>query len=156
MFDQFDDLFLSGAFAPRHVLLRGLSLAEVSARPEGAPHSIYQELWHATLVIEKSLAGGRVVLEAWPHAEHFPREPSPTDEAEWEDLVVRFLDASRRSVAASHDPAWLASDDPGYEELGLTWRDSLEFLAVHTAYHMGRIVLLRQLIGSWPPPRPPT
>lgn len=155
MFDQFDDLLLSGAFAPRHVLLRGLTLEQVSTQPHGAPHSIYQELWHATTVIEKSLDGGRVVLETWPYAEHFPQGPAPASENEWEDLVARFLGASQRAVTASHDPAWLASDDPGYEEHGLTWRDSLEFLAVHTAYHMGRIVLLRQLIGSWPPARPP-
>lgn len=35
----------------------------------------------------------------------------------------------------------------------MTWRDALEFLAVHSAYHLGKIVLLRQLIGAWPPPR---
>ncbi len=36
MFDQFDDLFLSGVFAPRQVLLRGLTLEQVGARPTGA------------------------------------------------------------------------------------------------------------------------
>ena len=41
----------------------------------------------------------------------------------------------------------------GYEEYDFTWRDALEFLSVHSAYHFGRVVLLRQLLGAWPPPK---
>src|SRR5690554_5565879 len=55
MFDQWDDLLLSGGFAPRAVLLRALTLEQVGAVPEGAPHSIYQELWHLTKVLRMSL-----------------------------------------------------------------------------------------------------
>lgn len=150
VFDQWDDLLLSGGFAPRAILLRGLTHQQAGAVPAGAPHSIYQELWHATRVLEMSLASGRVVLQTWPLSEHFPAAPSPADEAEWRDLVARFLAASTKAVSMSHQPGWLESKEPGYD---LTWRDALEFLAVHTAYHMGRIVLLRQLIGTWPPPR---
>jgi len=153
MFDQWDDLLLSGAFAPREALLRGLTLEQVSARPGGAPHSIYQELWHAAEVLRSSLEQGRVVLESWPLAEHFPASPAPADEEEWCELVASFLAASRRAVSMSHRAGWLDTLEPGYAELGLTWRDGLEFLAVHTAYHLGRVVLLRQLLGAWPPPR---
>lgn len=153
MFDQWDDLFLSGAFAPRAVLLRGLSLDEASTVPDGTPHSIYQELWHATKVLEMSLANGRVVLESWPLEEHFPASPAPSNEAAWQALVSSFLTASQRAVALSRDPGWLASPDPGYERFGLTWRDALEFLTVHTAYHLGKVVAIRQRLGSWPPPR---
>jgi uncharacterized damage-inducible protein DinB len=53
----------------------------------------------------------------------------------------------------SHQPGWLDTPEPVYGEMGLRWRDALEFLAVHTAYHMGRVVMLRQLQGAWPPPR---
>jgi hypothetical protein len=30
-------------------------------------------------------------------------------------------------------------------------RDQLISLATHNAYHLGRIVLLRQLLQAWPP-----
>jgi len=33
----------------------------------------------------------------------------------------------------------------------MTIREQLESLAAHNAYHFGRIVLLRQLAGAWPP-----
>lgn len=153
MFDQFDDLFLSGVFAPREVLLRGLTIEQVGVRPAGAPHSIYQELWHAHAVLRQSLERGRVVLESWPHAEHFPVDPEPVSQAEWDELVRAYLAACEEAVERAKRPAWLESADPGYAELGLTWRDSLEFLAVHSAYHLGRIVLLRQLLQVWPPAR---
>jgi hypothetical protein len=34
----------------------------------------------------------------------------------------------------------------------MTVREQLESFAAHNAYHLGRVVLLRQLMGSWPPP----
>lgn len=151
-FDQWDDLLLSGGFAPRRVLLRGLSVSQAGRVPDGSPHSIYQELWHATRVLEMSLAQGRVVLESWPLAEHFPAESAPAEQAAWDDLVARFLAASEKAVAMSAEPGLLAAKEPGYDS---SWRDGFEFLAVHTAYHLGKIVLLRQLLGSWPPPPVP-
>ena len=33
-----------------------------------------------------------------------------------------------------------------------TIRDALTHVAEHNAHHMGQVVLLRQLIGKWPPP----
>jgi uncharacterized damage-inducible protein DinB len=33
-----------------------------------------------------------------------------------------------------------------------TVRDSLIHMATHNAHHLGQIVILRQLMGCWPPP----
>jgi len=35
---------------------------------------------------------------------------------------------------------------------GVTLAEELESLAVHNAYHLGKIVALRQVIDAWPPP----
>jgi len=35
---------------------------------------------------------------------------------------------------------------------GVTLAERLESLAVHNAYHLGKIVTLRQVIDAWPPP----
>src|SRR5690606_95034 len=119
--DQWDDLLLTGGFAPRAVLLRNLTLAQAGAVPPGAPHSIYQELWHAARVLDMSLTDGRVVLETWPLSEHFPASAQPANQAEWDALVKLFLAASEKAVKMSHEPGWLESQEPGY---GTTWRDS--------------------------------
>ena len=35
--------------------------------------------------------------------------------------------------------------------VGLTLADELNSVAIHNAYHLGKIVALRQRIGAWPP-----
>ena len=41
---------------------------------------------------------------------------------------------------------------PSNPTRSMTVREQLESFAAHNAYHLGRVVLLRQLLGSWPPP----
>jgi hypothetical protein len=41
---------------------------------------------------------------------------------------------------------------PGAPVRIMSVRDQLISLATHNAYHLGRIVLLRQLLKAWPPP----
>jgi hypothetical protein len=41
-----EHLFLVGEFPERAHLLSGLTLEQVTLRPDGASHSIYEELWH--------------------------------------------------------------------------------------------------------------
>ncbi len=42
-----EHLFLTGEFPARADLLSGLTLQQVTLCPDGASHSIYDELWHA-------------------------------------------------------------------------------------------------------------
>jgi hypothetical protein len=46
-----------------------------------------------------------------------------------------------------HEPERLALE----VEPGVTMADELNSVAVHNAYHLGKIVALRQRIGAWPP-----
>lgn len=45
---QWQHLFIDGEFMSRARLLSGLTVEQVSVRPPGLPHSIYEELWHTT------------------------------------------------------------------------------------------------------------
>ncbi|MDH3456265.1 MAG: hypothetical protein OER90_05435 [Gemmatimonadota bacterium] len=66
----------------------------------------------------------------------------------WEDLVSEFLAGSETAVELGRLPEALM------EEVGpgVTLAERLESLAVHNAYHLGKIVALRQVIDAWPPP----
>jgi hypothetical protein len=78
----------------------------------------------------------------------FPDVQAPKTEAVWRALVAEFL-------AGSEEAARMAGDAEALEvrlDDGLTVRERLELLAVHNAYHLGKIVLLRQLLGIWVPP----
>lgn len=148
--NNWDDLLLTGGFAPRARLLRGLTLEQVGLRPYGAPHSIYGELWHAAMCQKRTLEGGTAALDDWPLEDHFPKNPTPESQSEWDGLVTMFLTDSGRAVRQADDAVWLES--PESAETDWTWRNGLEFLAVHTAYHLGKIVLLRQIMNLWLPP----
>lgn len=145
--NDWDDLLLTGGFAPRESIFAGLTLEQVGERPNEVPHSIYQELWHAAMALKISLDEGRVALERWPYAQHFPLSSAPVNQQEWDDLVAMFLTYSRRAVTLAKDESWLNAQEPGYPQS--TWRDALEFLAVHTAYHLGKVICLRQIMKTW-------
>lgn len=144
-------LFLTGEFAPRAHILGGLTLEQVGARPAGAPHSIFEELWHAAewqrLVLERDDAAH----EGWQEGTLFPPGSAPEDEATWNLLVNSFLESSERAVQLAQNEAWLETDEAEAMP-GVTWRHALECLAVHNAYHLGKIVLLRQMLGFWESP----
>jgi uncharacterized damage-inducible protein DinB len=146
--NDWDDLLLSGGFAPCESIFAGLTLEQVSARPNEVPHSIYQELWHAAMALKISLDEGRAALEHWPYEQHFPVSSTPTNQQEWNDLVEMFLSYSRRAVTLAKDESWLNAPEPEYPQS--RWRDGLEFLAVHMAYHMGKVMCLRQVMKIWP------
>lgn len=148
--NNWDDLLLTGGFVPRARLLSGLTLAQVGAQPHGAPHSIYGELWHAAMCQKILLEGGTAALEAWPFEDHFPKDEAPASQGAWDELVAAFLAESARAVRRGDDTAWLESlENADYD---WTWRNVLEFLTMHSAYHLGKIVSLRQILGAWPPP----
>lgn len=135
-----EHLFLVGEFPARAHLLSELSLAQVTQRPDGASHSIYEELWHAE-------AYQRLILERAKEAgDRYPSTP-PEHEQQWHDLVGRFLAGARDAAALGQAPERLAEE----LEPGLTMADELHCVAVHNAYHLGKIVALRQRIGAWPP-----
>ena len=46
---QWEHLFIDGEFMSRARLLSGLTVEQVSVRPLGLPHTIYEELWHTTI-----------------------------------------------------------------------------------------------------------
>lgn len=147
-------LFLDGEFAPRRYILAGLTLEQVGTRPGGASHSIYEELWHTVdwqrIVLERDAAA----TQHWEENMSFPPTPAPHDEAAWQELVDSFLAYSERAAQLAQDETWLETEE-GADNPGFTWRNALEQLAVHNAYHMGKIVSLRQVLGCWTPrPRP--
>jgi len=135
-----EHLFLVGEFAERAYLLSALSLEQVTLRPEGASHSIYEELWHLVGYQQSILEPGT------PTGDFYPTAP-PEHEQQWHDLVRLFLDGARAAAALGQAPERLAVE----VEPGLTLADELNSVAVHNAYHFGKIVALRQRIGAWPP-----
>src|SRR5688572_3141573 len=99
-----EHLFLVGEFLERARLLSGLTLEQVTLRPAGAPHSIYDELWHLVGYQQSVIAPGPPTV-----GDLYPIVP-PEDENQWHDLVRVFLEGARAAAALGQAPARLAAE----------------------------------------------
>jgi uncharacterized damage-inducible protein DinB len=148
-----------GAAAPPAVILEGLDGGLAHLAVKGAPHTIYQELWHIAFWQQISLdwIGGTETPYPVHASAGFPSEADAARES-WEQLTRRFFAGNNQAAEAARDTSRLEQSIrcPSRPELPvriMTVREQLENLAAHNSYHFGRIVLLRQLSGAWPPAR---
>lgn len=148
----------SSAAAPPDHILEALDQQAVHRTTPGAPHTIYQEVWHLAFWQQVSLDWVDGIETPCPvsPALGFPSAQDAARE-DWDSLRRRFLDGARKAAAVARDQARLdrpvrCPSLPGLPVRTMSVRDQLVSLAAHNAYHLGRVVLLRQLHGSWPPP----
>jgi len=140
------------------IILEALSSESAHRAIPGAPHTIYEELWHIAFWQQITLDWVAGVETPFPkHAsDGFPSESQAAKE-DWNQLRQRFFHGNREATAAAADAERLdrpilCPSRPGAPDRVMTVREQLESLGAHNAYHFGRIVLLRQLQGAWPPP----
>jgi uncharacterized damage-inducible protein DinB len=143
--------------APVHIL-EALPEGMAHRTISGAPHTIYEELWHLAFWQQMTLDWISGIETAYPDrpSDSFPTETQAAAEL-WPKLCRRFLEGAHRAASVTNDPARLAAvvrcpSRPGQPVRLMSVHDQLISLAAHNAYHFGRIVLLRQLLGVWPPP----
>jgi uncharacterized damage-inducible protein DinB len=145
----------SAAAPPAHIL-EALP-AELAHRAiAGAPHTIYQELWHIAFWQQVTLdwvSGIETPFPTHPGAGF----PKAGEHETWDQLRQRFLNTNQQAAGFANNEEKLEQSircpsRPGNPVRIMSVREQLESLAAHNAYHFGRIVLLRQLCGAWPPP----
>ena len=147
----------SYAAPPSHIL-EALPEELTHRKPSGAPHSIYEELWHICFWQQVTLdwIGGietpfpAIPADGFPTVLDMEREP-------WAHLCQRFFSGAQKGAEAAGNESRLdqpirCPSRPEQPVRVMSVRDQLVSLSAHNAYHLGRIVLLRQLLGSWPPP----
>jgi uncharacterized damage-inducible protein DinB len=124
----------------------------------GAPHTIFQELWHIAFWQQVTLDWIRGIETPFPArpADGFPSEADAARE-DWDQLRQRFFRTNQEAAEAARDEEQLmrivrCPSRPGEPTRTMSAREQLESLGAHNAYHFGRIVLLRQMLLSWPPP----
>jgi uncharacterized damage-inducible protein DinB len=145
------------AFAPPAHILEGVSEGLAHLPRTGAPHTLYAELWHITFWLRMSVDWCRGIETPIPgHASDGFPAASQTATEPWSDLCRRFFSELEQAAALARDSALLEKPVrcpslPGVPTRVMTVREQLESLTTHNAYHLGRIVLLRQMAGAWPP-----
>ena len=134
--------------------LEQLTPEQAERRVPGANHSIaeivaHMNFWATWFCSRCEGASAPMVTSAaagWPAV-------AP---GSWPELHRQFLSTLERAAALGDDPARLTSPiDPPIEFPPLanyTIGDALAHVANHTAHHLGQVIILRQIIGLWPPP----
>ena len=136
----------NGWFVSMKSAVAGLPAAQASARTDA--HSIHQVVFHAAYWSERYLARWR--------GQALPDVPSndasfDTGDRDW-PAVVQWFDAVmaawKSEIEAAPEERLEAPLRPGASE---TWYGALSHMVLHTAHHVGQVVTLRKLQGSWDP-----
>jgi len=132
--------------------LAGLTAGQAAQLPSSGGHSIWQILNHVHFWTERYLARFR----ALPLAEvkdnsstFFP--PASAAEAAWQEACTRFsaLMAEWEKSLAEAPEAKL--EGPIRPDAPDTWYFAIANMLLHAAHHIGQIVTLRKVQGSWDP-----
>jgi hypothetical protein len=146
------------AHTPPAEILDGVGAEAAHRVIAGAPRTIYAELWHIAFWQQITLDWVRGIETAYPvHASAGFPTAGDADREDWDQLRQRFFSTNREAADAARDTSRhnvqiRCPSRPGEAVRVMTVREQLESLGAHNAYHFGRIVLLRQLQGLWPPP----
>ncbi len=137
-----------GAHVATKNLFAGLGWKVAGTRPEGVPHSIFQLLNH--LVYWQDWVVKWLDGENPPIPQHasggWPGSPGPASAKEWQRGVRGFRSGVEGLDRRSRQADLLARRGK-HSRLGM-----LQAIASHNSYHAGQVVLVRQMLGSWPPP----
>src|SRR5690606_2547660 len=119
-------------------------------KPERCPHSVWQLLWHMNYWQDFMLAylKGEAPRNPEHAAETWPEDPMPASEQDWVGEVERF---SAGLQQAEQESAKDFSEE-GFGRKRRTRADLLMVIINHNSYHAGQVVLVRRMIGAWPPP----
>jgi hypothetical protein len=120
-------------------------------RPAGLPYSAWELLEHMRLTQRDILHFCRdpdYRAPAWPEAYWPEPDPTPSDGV-WQATLDGYHADREELIALAGDPAVeLGSRVPAGD--GQSYLREILLVIDHTAYHLGQLVLLRRLLGTWP------
>jgi len=139
-----------GAHAGFEAAVKDLPPRIRGRKTNGVPHSPWELLEHIRLaqwdILEFSRNEKHVSPE-WP-AGYWPPSPEPPDDEAWDKSVAAFrADLAAMSALASDESVDLHAKIPW--GTGQTILREILLVADHNAYHLGQLVLVRKLLGSW-------
>jgi uncharacterized damage-inducible protein DinB len=137
-----------GAHAGTEDAFDGVDWKAAAVRPPGVPHSIFQLLLHMSYWQNWVLQwlDGKSPTVPKHAGGSWSANPSPANSEQWKRAVRDFCDGLESLEARSREEDLLG-------KIGQTSRlQMLHTIASHTSYHVGQVVVLRQVLGKWPPP----
>jgi DinB family protein len=141
-----------GAHLDLEKAIAGLPPGLWGRKPPGLPFTAWRLIEHMRIaqwdILEFS-RNPRHVSPQWPNG-YWPQTDEPPNAAAWENCVKSFradLNALEKLVSDSAKNLFA----PFAHGEGQTLLREALLVADHNAYHLGQLVLLRRLLGAWPP-----
>lgn len=141
----------NGWFVALKNALANITAEQAVWKAEGFDHSVWDAVYHLTFwnerwqkrYLNEPLEKGAIVI-----AETFQAPEDPT-EADWQAAVERLyavMDFWKETLTniTEEKLGELVS-----EKYGEPWASPLANMNIHNAYHIGQIVVIRKLQGSW-------
>ena len=121
------------------------------ARAASAPHTAWQLLEHLRIAQSDILEFSRNpkhASPAWPEG-YWPETEAPADSKAWDESIRLFnVDLDSMQALVANPASDLFARIPNGD--GQTLLREALVLADHNSYHLGQLVFLRKLLGSWP------
>jgi hypothetical protein len=122
----------------------------LGTRPAGAPYSAWELVEHMRIaqhdMVHFSRSASHVSPE-WPGG-YWPRHPAPEHAGDWDKSLRAFRKDLEEFVALIRDPARDLYQTFPWGSGQTLMREALQ-IADHNAYHLGQLILVRRLLGSW-------
>lgn len=132
---------VAGWFAPANTAVEGLTAEQASWKPKDDEHSIGQLANHILFWDRRNLEKFKGEAPA-KYDGNNDETFNSFDSKSWA-ATVQQLDA----VMTEWEKAVEAADDKKVE----SWAPTIANIATHNAYHIGQIIFVRKLQGSWDP-----
>ena len=142
------------AYIPPARALESVTPADATRRPTGTTHSIAELVGH--LVFWQAWFLARIAGEPKPMPTTAADGWPTVDAARWDEVRAAFCAGLEQAAVLGDRADRLdAPIVPAIEFPPLaayTVREALVHIAAHNAHHLGQVITLRQILGTWPPP----
>ena len=125
-------------------------------RVNGLPHSAWEILEHLRIAQHDILDFARNPKYRemkWPD-DYWPPSPEPPSAKAWDESVAAFRrDRDAVKKLTTDTSIDLAAKIPHGDKATQTYARAILLVIDHNAYHVAELVVLRRLLGAWPPPK---
>jgi hypothetical protein len=140
----------SEAHADFEAAVKGLPAELRGKTPKGAEHSPWELIEHLRIAQWDILDFSRnpkYKHQKWPE-DYWPKSPAPPDNSAWEHSIKEFRKDLKEFCALIEDKSTDLYAKIPHGEGQTILREAL-LIADHNGYHVGQLILVRQLLGAW-------
>lgn len=131
-------------------VVKGFPIELAGKRPKGSAHSAWELLEHLRLAqndILRFSQSGDHVSPKWPEG-FWPSTAGPAGKPEWQKSIRAFRKDLAEFEEMVRDPKQNLHKKFPWGDGQTLLREAL-LIADHNAYHLGQLLLVRQLLGAW-------